>query len=435
MSKLTVYVILIVSLFALVTEVQAHGYLAVPVSRNALHQVYNMPAATCPVPNTCVTDCPYPTCRRVNEDGQAYNNVNGLSSGGPAWVYDASVCGPSCGRSCGCQGRHNMCGDDTSTGGAQKNREGGVYSTGHINGVYRVGQNISINVIVTANHCGYFEFFLYHIPDSSDFTVPYNESAYPRYTLIQTVQERDKTVSLYQQKVGNPPNLLYDVIDPATQWVIPNNECTDRDYLTRRSYNLRYKLPAGVRCKRCVLQWHYMTANQGSATANPEEFWNCADITIVDPSDKVVFINDRDFPSYNPTGALKSPVPPTTGGSGSTSSSSTSGHVTTGSSTSGSTTGGDNCGTIHREVVRVDVWETGAEWKVTFKNFGAFAVHVRFALTPAANAWDVEKDYDGTYILPSWMPNGLEAGTTFTWGYISAGPEQHKFVFLTPGDC
>lgn len=42
---------------------------------------------------------------------------------------------------------------------------------------------------------------------------------------------------------------------------------------------MRYILPAGVSCKRCVLQWYYQTGN--SIDDFPEGFWNCADISIL----------------------------------------------------------------------------------------------------------------------------------------------------------
>ena len=38
------------------------------------------------------------------------------------------------------------------------------------------------------------------------------------------------------------------------------------------------KVPPGVVCDRCVLQWYYQTAN--SPSGYPEGFWNCADIAI-----------------------------------------------------------------------------------------------------------------------------------------------------------
>ena len=71
------------------------------------------------------------------------------------------------------------------------------------------------------------------------------------------------------------------------------------------SVKMAFKLPASLTCKRCVLQWHWVTGNSctapgtppnfakpnlqecGKDGANPEEFWNCADINIVNTGGKV----------------------------------------------------------------------------------------------------------------------------------------------------
>ncbi|KAI3426866.1 hypothetical protein D9Q98_006812 [Chlorella vulgaris] len=69
--------------------------------------------------------------------------------------------------------------------------------------------------------------------------------------------------------------------------------------LPGQQYTWRYKLPAGVHCERCVLQWWWTTANScqvpgapayvgsdnmawcdSGPTAFPEEFFNCADVRI-----------------------------------------------------------------------------------------------------------------------------------------------------------
>ena len=39
------------------------------------------------------------------------------------------------------------------------------------------------------------------------------------------------------------------------RWVLPDPS------LAGMTYNMRYKLPAGVTCPRCVLQWYYQTGN------------------------------------------------------------------------------------------------------------------------------------------------------------------------------
>ena len=58
-----------------------------------------------------------------------------------------------------------------------------------------------------------------------------------------------------------------------------------------REFKSVYQLPAGLQCRRCVLQWHYMAANNwgdcGNGTSRngcgaQEQFRACADIRISD---------------------------------------------------------------------------------------------------------------------------------------------------------
>lgn len=62
----------------------------------------------------------------------------------------------------------------------------------------------------------------------------------------------------------------------------------------RDAYEAAFRLPRGVTCTRCVLQWTYETANSCNLSGSPhitgvpacrdstnwERFWNCADIAI-----------------------------------------------------------------------------------------------------------------------------------------------------------
>merc|ERR1712107_426595 len=43
--------------------------------------------------------------------------------------------------------------------------------------------------------------------------------------------------------------------------------------------------PEGVKTRNDVLRWHYMTTNScTSKSSAPEEFWNCADVAVIDAS-------------------------------------------------------------------------------------------------------------------------------------------------------
>jgi len=56
------------------------------------------------------------------------------------------------------------------------------------------------------------------------------------------------------------------------RWVLPQSG------VNGNRFTMRYILPAGVTCERCVLQWHWQTGN--SPWSFPEGFWGCADIRI-----------------------------------------------------------------------------------------------------------------------------------------------------------
>ena len=59
------------------------------------------------------------------------------------------------------------------------------------------------------------------------------------------------------------------------RWVLPKFSAAKNGM----TFSMKYFLPAGVTCERCVLQMIYMTGN--SNDQYPEAFWNCADIKIV----------------------------------------------------------------------------------------------------------------------------------------------------------
>jgi hypothetical protein len=65
-------------------------------------------------------------------------------------------------------------------------------------------------------------------------------------------------------------------------------------------YTMDFRLPPGISCARCVLQWHYESGNSCTIPGTPEqhvmspnmvpcdqtgvmeEFWNCADVSVSD---------------------------------------------------------------------------------------------------------------------------------------------------------
>lgn len=152
------------------------------------------------------------------------------------------------------QGKCGVCGDPYH---ARKEHEaGGDYAKGIIGRRYTAGQEINVEVELTANHYGNFEFKL--CPNNNMY-VEATQACFDGYPLMIS-GTRD------------------------SRYYIPNE--------VKKKGTIRYKLrlPAYVTCTQCVLQWTYSTGNmwgrcdngtEAVGCGNPETFRNCADITIV----------------------------------------------------------------------------------------------------------------------------------------------------------
>ncbi|XP_013418916.1 uncharacterized protein LOC106179736 [Lingula anatina] len=163
---------------------------------------------------------------------------NGLYCGGKGrqWNTNGGKCG--------------ICGDPYD--GKRDHEAGGRYATGTIVRSYQTGQVIDIEVYLTAAHKGWFEFRL--CPHNNP-SIPATQACLDRYLL----QRADGSGARTQVDKG-----------PTT-------------------YRMKYKLPAGLTCSQCVMQWKYRTGNSWGTDANgrgclgcgpQEEFYNCADVSI-----------------------------------------------------------------------------------------------------------------------------------------------------------
>ena len=154
------------------------------------------------------------------------------------------------------QGRCGECGDNWADNRPRANDEGGTYGTGIIGRTYTQGQTIDVTVNITVNLGGFFEFRLCASKTSSSQLVTQD-------CLDQTQLQFEN--NSYRYILG------YDDKGPAG------------------NVNLRVRLPAGVTCQYCVLQWWWKTNinnNCGSAPqpeagcGDQEQYKNCADIAI-----------------------------------------------------------------------------------------------------------------------------------------------------------
>ncbi|KAL6778288.1 hypothetical protein ACKKBG_A17625 [Auxenochlorella protothecoides x Auxenochlorella symbiontica] len=243
-----------VTAMLVLTQVDAHGYIAVPASRNFLHN----------------TDyCPH--C--LNAGG-----TRATSEGGALrWPLS----------------RHGICGDPFA--GERKHEYGGVSATGTITGNYTEGDNINITIVINTSHKGRFSFRICVIWNPSLELTELTEDCLNEHILVQA-----------------------DV--PGAQ-----NPGTAHWYDTGSDATMTYKLPQGLTCDgqttRCVLQWYYLTGNTcdppntdpsyaslwlpgclDDGASYPEEFWNCADISIAPAS------SETSSSTSSPTSLSPSPV-------------------------------------------------------------------------------------------------------------------------------
>lgn len=171
-------------------------------------------------------------------------NDNELFCGGYAVQYQQN------------NGQCGVCGDSYGLDEPRPHEAGGQYAKGIIGRYYSVGQEIEVEVELTANHWGRFEMFL----------CPNNN---PRYEATQPCLDRYP---------------LYISGTREVRFLIPS------ETKKKEVFKYRVRLPPYVTCNQCVLQWTYYTGNMWGRCANgteavgcgePETFRNCADIAIV----------------------------------------------------------------------------------------------------------------------------------------------------------
>ncbi|CAL4241686.1 unnamed protein product [Meganyctiphanes norvegica] len=149
------------------------------------------------------------------------------------------------------EGRCGICGDAWELD-TRPHEAGGLYATGTIVREYSAGEVITVNVDVTANHLGHFEFKL----------CP-NNNIHQKAT---------------QECLDQYPLALADG-SGYNHWIDSNTG----------DHPVELILPKGLTCTQCVLQWRYVAGNNwgicedgtGALGCGPqEEFRACADIAI-----------------------------------------------------------------------------------------------------------------------------------------------------------
>ncbi|CAM1295113.1 Uncharacterised protein g1196 [Pycnogonum litorale] len=154
-------------------------------------------------------------------------------------------------------GRCGVCGDSWGAGSGGKyprpNEAGGKYGRGVIVKQYRPGQIIDVLIELTKNHRGHFEFKI--CPTNS-----------------KTKRATDQCLNKYRIPLADGSGFRYPITTARNGF-----------------YNIKLRLPDGLKCSRCVLQWRYRNGNNWGicpdgngrkGCGNQEEFRGCADVRI-----------------------------------------------------------------------------------------------------------------------------------------------------------
>lgn len=173
-------------------------------------------------------------------------------------------------------GKCGVCGDAWDAAIPRAHELGGRFGKGVIVRKYAPKDSITIKVELTANHNGFFEFRVCEEPKG-------------------TTQEcLDKNVLKIEGRDGT--------------------KFFPRD--GNKVYEMKYRLPEGLECAHCVLQWRYIAGNNWGTCGNgteavgcgpQEEFRACADIAI---GEQFTTTTRRPRPPYVPPGRRPSTPAP-----------------------------------------------------------------------------------------------------------------------------
>lgn len=229
---------LIISAAWLLLQVDGHGRLMDPPARNSMWR-FGFP-------------------NPVN-----YND-NELFCGGYAvqWEQNNGSCG--------------LCGDPYHVDKPRPHEAGGMFAKGIITRRYSVGQEIDIEVELTANHQGRFEMHLCPVNNPTQEATP---ECFERHPLF--------------------------LAGTKDQWFHIPEESQKKEI-----FKYQVRLPPYVTCSQCVLRWTYYTGNMWGLCSNgteaqgcgkSEQFKNCADISILTSTGGAVpplFVQDNPFLLY-----------------------------------------------------------------------------------------------------------------------------------------
>eukprot|EP00903_Cladosiphon_okamuranus_P005577 g5551.t1 len=297
----------------------AHLYMMTPVTRNLW--------ATAPFQGQAgenINHCPHcfqsrgPAAVRKRGGGAPWPHFNGDRAENGNYIESDEVAQ-----------RHGICGDPEQTAAEGENKYGKDNSYYPVLETYDEGGILEVKIVVSAHHWGHVEMFLCDandLPDGPDGTVI--QSCFNKYPL-----NRAEDDEINQPIDSNHPGRM--ILDPMCRAGETDQTLIEGAYPGDVATG-RYQLPPGLTCERCVVQMVYYTGNsckhQGYAEFNPdswgsscapnksdwinedvgfcgegdnypEEFWNCADISISSggeavPVPELTPLSDYDSEAY-----------------------------------------------------------------------------------------------------------------------------------------
>lgn len=319
------FVALLIAILAVVpTPVKGHGCMTRPNPRGSLSARTNF------IRHTVAPQAPvdywahFPAGPRSRIPGAGLNAQHALSLPGGWTPYNPS--------SSSFRWRAGVCGDAFS-GPFEHETGGRYYYDAHISATYTQEETIDLELAVNAHHNGYIEVQVCDVA-----RCPGGDISKECFQRGYCTKLRRATVDKCQRK-GETECGPIDTNYPE-RWYLPCYGHVDGSGTLRRygeDGEIRYELPSGLTCERCVLQWYWVSANscnppgvreyfegldrphwgsckgQGGAVGGfafrqrtcgggrterksvPEEYYQCADIRI---------LPGASTPSYNATDAF-----------------------------------------------------------------------------------------------------------------------------------
>ncbi|CAN0384662.1 unnamed protein product, partial [Ectocarpus fasciculatus] len=282
--------------FAQLPVSDGHAYMMIPVSR----QLWGTEAFQEPG-SPDINYCPHcfqsrgPAAIRARGGDQPWPHFNGDRAENGNYIESDEVAQ-----------RHGVCGDPEQTAAENSNKYGQENSNYPVLETYAEGGILEVKIVVSTYHWGHVEMFLCDaddLPDGPDSVV--TQSCFNEYPLDRAEDDE------FNGPI-DPVNRGRFILDPPCRASETDQELVPGAFPGDVA-TARFQLPQGVTCERCVVQMAYYTGNSckhqgyaefnptswpsscapskadwineavgqcGDGDAYPEEFWNCADVSI-----------------------------------------------------------------------------------------------------------------------------------------------------------